>query len=535
MSEIHKQVAESSSFNLLTVYLSFIFGILNTFVLARLLAPEEWALLILTLALINIAVFFCNLFPPNAQESIIYYIPYLKKKGNNEDVVKINFIKHVYKIRIFSGLLILIIFLIITSLANFDFVLFQIILIMTPVIICKIFTELNISVLRGFQKFKLVFIASVLNHIIVTISNFLIFTLKIENPLIMVSYAFFIGALISFLVSMILALISIPLKKTLDKKENNLQPIEKSNFYEIHKTYGSYLILADLFGLLSGLIVYLLFLEFEFIIFITYLTICQISVTSALLFSSSNPRSYISIFSEIDYEKNPKLYHNLFYKLNKFLMIFVCFIVGIMLFYIELYIVVIYSEIYLIIFRAIQIFLFTAFAHMIINNLMILTQSTNNTKINAELEFIRMIFTIFVTFIALIFFDFYFLIFFYLITSYMMTLIAVFLINKHTHLKLKPMIFFKPFFIFLVSFIITYPLNYVINYQEFDKAYLNFFVNGTLSFSAFVIVFYIISYFTKVITKEEFDELVEIIPILRSKSIIIKKLVKIIVKFLPSK
>jgi len=318
------------------------------------------------------------------------------------------------------------------------------------------------------------------------------------------------------------------------KRGESIDFDHKSDFYYIHKKYGTYLLFADIFGLLTGLIVNILFLEFKFIVFITYITICQISATSALLFSSSNPEAYVSIFSEIDYEKNNEMYQRLFYKLNKFLMIFVCIIVGIMLFYIEFYIVVIYSETYLVILRAIQLFLFTAFAQVIINNLKILTLSTNNTKINAEIEFIRMIITIMFTIIALLFFDFFTLIIFYLLCSFFMTLITVYLINKQTELRIKFTFFFKPFMIFLISFIIVFPLNYFVNVDDFDKAYINFFINGTIKFSVFALVFYIIFYFTKTITKKEFNDMLRIIPILNSKNAFIQKLVKRIEIFLPS-
>ena len=93
-------------------------------------------------------------------------------------------------------------------------------------------------------------------------------------------------------------------------------------------------------------------------------------------------------------------------------MMFVCIIVGIMLFYIELYVAIIYSETYIIIIRSLQVFLFTAFAQVIVNNLRILTQSTNNTKINAEIAIIQMVLTISITIIALLFYNFFLLIFY---------------------------------------------------------------------------------------------------------------------------
>ena len=206
-----------------------------------------------------------------------------------------------------------------------------------------------------------------------------------------------------------------------------------------------------------------------------------------------------------------------------------------MLFYVELYIAIIYSETYIIIIRALQLFLFTAFAQVIINNLVILTQSTNNTKINAEIAIIQMIANVSVTLIALLFFNFFLLIIFYVACSFIMTFIMVLLINKQTNFKLKPLLFFKPFIIFLIAFIIVFPLNFYVDYRIFDEVYLNFFLNGSIKFIFFVSVFYILFYFTKIITKEEFNQLIEIIPILNSENQIIQKFVKIIEKFLPSK
>jgi hypothetical protein len=279
-------------------------------------------------------------------------------------------------------------------------------------IICKVLIDLNDSVLFAYHKFKLVFITRILSPITITTFNFLIYFFQLEDPIFLIAYAYLLGTVISSSLSIILIL---KLIFTENNKEKLSLSYKSSDYYEIHKKYGIYLIVADLSGLISGLIINLLFLEFEFIIFITYITICQISATSALMFSSSNPESYISIFSEINYEDNPKTYQTLFYELNNFLMIFVCIIVAIMFFYIEFYIVVIYSTRYFVILGAIRLFLFTAFAQVIINNLMILTLSTNNTKINAEYGIVKMIIDISLTIIALIFFDFYTLIIFYLI------------------------------------------------------------------------------------------------------------------------
>jgi O-antigen/teichoic acid export membrane protein len=296
-----------------------------------------------------------------------------------------------------------------------------------------------------------------------------------------------------------------------------------------------FLTMAEVFAQLSSLTVFILFLNFDVIIFITYLTICEISVTSALQFSSSDPHSYISIFSEINYQKDPIAYKENFYKLNKLLMLFVCIIVGIMFFFIEIYITVIYSQRYLIILIYIQIILFSAFSKIVVRNLFIITQSIGKTQINAKIAFYQMIINILSAFCALLFFGFLTIIIFLLLGSFLLTYLAVRLINKSIDLKLKAFVFYKPFLVFIISFIIVFPFYYFINFQFIPQIYLlNVFFNNLIKFITFAFVFYIILYRSRLITKQEFNQLIEIIPILNSNKNIIKKIVFFIEKLLPS-
>ncbi len=526
---MQRKISESSSFNLLSVYSTFILGIFNTFIIVRLLAPEEWALIILSLSFVNIAIFFCNLFPPNAQDSIQYYIPRLSMNGENQNTEKRNLLSHVYKIRLFSTSLIFMLFLFIISLVNFRYDLFEVILIMAPIILCNILFNLNSSLLYTFQKFKLRFFVNIFSPLTVTIFNLMIFFLELENPLFLIAYSYLLGAIISCLISIIIIIPLIPHRK-IDKNGTLFQ---KKKFLKLHKEYGIYLILANMFSLLTGLIINIIFLNFGFVEYITYIAICQISVISALLFSSSNPDSYISIFSEINYEKDSKAFKNLFYKLSQLLMLFNCIIVAVMIFYIELYIVVIYSEVYFVILIAVQLFLFTSFSKMIISNFLIISHSTNNTKIDAELAFGEMIILITLTVISLLYFNFYILILFYVLSSFFMTFVMFYLIRKRIELDLKIINLFKPFLIFMVSFFFVFLISYLINIQISEKAYINFILNGTIKFSIFLIIFYILIFFTKLITREDFVQLIEIIPILNSKKKFIQYLVNKIEKFLP--
>ena len=145
---------ESSSSHLLNVYLTFIFGILNTFIIARLISPADWGLLLITLSFVYFAIFFSKLFPPESQELIKYYIPHLTQELNYSFREVKKFLSQVYMIRFICSIGILVIYLIIMSLLNFNLRLFQIIFIMAPIIIFYILIELNYSVLLALLKFK---------------------------------------------------------------------------------------------------------------------------------------------------------------------------------------------------------------------------------------------------------------------------------------------------------------------------------------------------------------------------------------------
>ncbi|MFX0132333.1 MAG: hypothetical protein ACFFDN_01675 [Candidatus Hodarchaeota archaeon] len=532
MSKVSEKIVESSSFNLLGAYFTFIIGILNTFFIARLLIPNEWAIIILTINFIYICVFICNLFPPNAHDSIKYYIPHITSNDFKENEVKRrSFIYHVYRIRLLSSGIVYILYIIIALLTVFDKSILQIILIMSPIVLFDILKNLNKSVLLAFQRFKKVFFIDIIYSLIVCLGFIIIYIFHFSNPLILIAYIYLLGSLFCCLLSIILVITVIKFGKINLKKSSKY----KQDFLLVHKKYGVYLTIADVFTQLTFLIVYFLFLHFDLLIFITWLTICEISVISALYFSSSNPSAYISIFSEINYQKDPETYKANFYRLNKFLMLFICIIVGIMLFFIELYVIVIYSSEYLLIVFLIEYYLFSAFSRIIVRNLFIITQSTNNTKINAIISFIHMIINVIFAIFALMFFYIRAIIILYIISSFLIAYIAIRLVNRKLDLNLKAKIFFKPFLVFLLAYLIVLPIDYFIYFRILPDFYLlNILLNNIIKFLIFAIVFYLIFYFTKTMTKEEFNKLREILPILHSQSNFIQRITRIIERFLPS-
>ena len=102
MSKIQKKIIESSTFGVLNVYINFPLGLLGSFIIARIISPEEWGFLLLSLSFISVAVFFSSIFPPGAEGSIVYYVPHLKSENGNKNLEIRKFLFHIYKTRLLS-------------------------------------------------------------------------------------------------------------------------------------------------------------------------------------------------------------------------------------------------------------------------------------------------------------------------------------------------------------------------------------------------------------------------------------------------
>lgn len=140
------------------------------------------------------------------------------------------------------------------------------------------------------------------------------------------------------------------------------------------------------------------------------------------------------------------------------------------------------------------------------------------------------------TIIGILFFNFEVLIILYVIISYFYVLVSFLLNNHYTKLDLKIKIIYKPILLILTSFLIGIIISSFINIQFFSGFdILNVILNSIIKFLIFLFLFYIVIYFTRYVTKEEFDKIIEVIPILNSKKKFIQRIVKIIRKFIPSR
>ncbi len=529
--KIKKKIFESSSLNAIFLNLSFIIGIFTTFLIVRLISPEEWATIILALSILNFAVFICGFFPPGATSTITYYIPRLLAENEKVEEELLSFVYYNYKNRFFYTVIIYILFLIIISLLNIELQLFQIIIIVSPMIFFNNFQNLNLSILLAFQKFRRLFWINILNILIFTVCLFMIFIFQLKIPLILITFLNLLNGFSTFLTSFlsILPLLNI---KNKNKKKISIKDY-KQKFNELQKKYGLNVIVMGLISQAGILILNFLYLNSGVIIFITYIAIGEKMIGFVL--NTSNSKQSTSIFSEL-YVKSKSEFKSYFINFLKYSLLLSGILVGLLFFFIEVFFELIYTETYFVIIFAIKVFVLITFSRIILRSLGIITFSTNNTIISVQMNIIQVTIHITSTAIAILFFNFEFLIILYVISSYFYSFISFLLNNHYTKLNLNIITIYKPTLLIMASLLITIIISSFVNIQIFSGfEILNLLLNSIIKFSIFLFLFYIAIYFTRYITKEEFDKLIEIIPILNSKKRFILRIVKITRKFIPSK
>jgi len=531
MSETQKKIIKSSAYSFFGVYLNFFLGLLSIFSIARIITPTEWGLLLLAESFVAIGTFLCGLYPPGAVGSIEYYIPHLKSLSGNKDIEIRKFILHNYRLRILSGLIGFFIFIIIISSINLELTLLQIILILSPKILIALIQNLNIAIIIAFQKFNFLFMVMLIHVLMMSLGNFSLLLINPFNSILSIAVVNLLGLTITMVLSLCYIVKIIPKKK----KNSQLEVNYKKDFYKLHKTYGLPLVFTGLIAQIGHLASNLIFLAFGFIQYITYISICETVITSTLKFSSSDRTVQMPIFVEINYDKNPENYKKTFYEFCKYLSLVVCFFTAIFYYFIEFYINIIYSEIYSIVLLVIPIYIFQTFSRLVNRNLLVVAESTNNTKISAYYSIIQTISKILVVYIGLIFFDFVTLIIFYLAASYLLNFLTILLIRKIIGFKINILKLFYPFLIYTISFFIALPFTYFINIQLFPIVIFNDVFNSAAHFLIFILLFYIIIYITKFITREEFSQLMTLLPSNRYKNRFIQKIIENLTKFFPSK
>ena len=235
----YKTLAKNTFYSVFNRYGTYIFSLVSSFLLARMISQDLWGFLILTTSLIGIFTLSITFLPPGLIFSLHYYIPHYRAQ-NKMNVVR-SFILKILYIRIVVVLVVYIVSIILFSffknlfaitLKNYTFLLY----ILSPIIVFESLNTFLIAVMYGFNLFKSVFILLLIRNL-VSIGSLLFYfifsgTIDIE----VVAFINLFSSLIPFLVSIFIV--------TLKMIKINVTPENGLNFKEVVEKvlkYGGFL------------------------------------------------------------------------------------------------------------------------------------------------------------------------------------------------------------------------------------------------------------------------------------------------------
>ncbi|MFX1355720.1 MAG: lipopolysaccharide biosynthesis protein [Promethearchaeota archaeon] len=530
----HRKFAKNAIYSLFNNYGIFIFQIIVSFFIARLISQEIWGILILALTYINIISLILTFFPPALTFSVNYYIPRyitLNKNYKLKSIIKVAFyIKSLFSLIIFS--ISVLIFSILhsffsESLQNYTHILF----LLSPLIIIIGLNSLLDSIYQGFSRYKLIFFLTILKFSFNIFALIICLIFGIKN-LEIIALVNLISYIIPFLYSLLLFLklyinikysneTKVSFKRTLSKLSKYGTPLSVSSFLnEIWKQFQAPIIE-----------------EFEPLSVITGFTLSKyyshISLTAASSFS--NP--LITSFSTLDV-KNEKdqinQIYNMTFKYSLFLMLLIS---GSLFILTDFFLVIVYGNSYLIYSSIVKLYLISVIFTVLGNILIPLLNAKNKVKILPILTIINLIIIISLFFIGIIFYGIIGAIFGMILSNIIVFLIQLFLSIKIGDVKIKLNKIFYQYINFFISLVIAVILEEflfkTLRLQILLNLNLLFFQNlQIMSLISFLIIFLLLNRLIKIFSPKEIEALETLLTSDKIQHRIIQKILKMLKKIL---
>ena len=240
LTKDHRILAKNTFFSFLFSYGKFLFSLISSFIIARIISQETWGFLILTISFINIFTFILVFFPPSLGLSFHYYIPRylalnqiskLKSFVQNSLIIRLAFLIPIF----FLNLLLFNIFFAFfqISLKNYTHLFY----ILSPLIAINSFDKIFNDLSRALNMFKIVFILLVIKYI-VNIGGLIYLFLFVDIiSLEMVAVITLLASLVPFLINIIVVFYTLKHKIKMTNEEGMTF---KETFKLLYK-YGSIL------------------------------------------------------------------------------------------------------------------------------------------------------------------------------------------------------------------------------------------------------------------------------------------------------
>ena len=534
ISTDHRKFAKSAFYSLFNSYGIFIFQIIISFFMARLISQELWGFFLLAMAYINIVSLILSFFPPALTFSLNYYIPRYVALNQNNNLKRM--IKACLYLKTLFALIIFFISVIIFYLLQSFFSMYllgytNLLFLLSPLIFIMGISTLLDSIYQGLFKYKLIFLLTLLKFSFY-ISALIICLIFGINNLEIIAFLNLLSYLIPFLVSSLIFIkIYFNIKPTGEPKDSFKKILSKLTKYGTPLSINIFLnetwkqIQTPIIG------------GFEPLSTITGFTISKyyshISLTAASSFSNPLITSFSSLDVKKEHNQITQIY-NMTFKYSLFLMLLIS---GALYILTDFFLILVYGESYLIYSTIVKLYLITIIFSVLGNILIPLLNAKNKIKILPILTTINLFIIIPLFFIGIVFYGIVGAIIGLIISKFIVFLIQLLISIKIGNVKIKINKIFFQYLIFFISLFLAVILEDIlfreIRINVLQNLNLLLFKNlSVLSLISFLLMYFLLNILFKIFSRKEIEFLEALLSTDKFPYRVIKRLLKFLKRIL---
>jgi len=511
LSKDHRVLAKNTFFSFLFSYGKFLFALITSFIIARIISQETWGFLILTLSFINIFTFILVFFPPSLGLSFHYYIPRYKALKQNSKLK--SFVQYSLIIRL---LFVIPIFFLNLLVFNIFFALFKVSLqnythlfyILSPLIAINSFDKIFNDLSRALNMFKIVFILLVIKYIVNIGGLIYLFLFVNIIELEMIAGITLLSSLVPFLLNILVVFIILKYKI---KKTNEEGVTFKETLKLLYK-YGSILSFknfVDSFYREFKIQAIGVSVDTEFVTGFNLARHYQeVSLEATRSLNQPLTISFSGLYSIKRFNQIEKIFKIIF----SYSLFLILLITGFLFFFVELFLSLIYGESYLQFSLIVKLMLLSTIFALPGGFFFSLLRVSDKVKYSIPISIIFFSIRIPLFLLGLQYYGIEGSLIGLITAEILVFIILIILINKFFKIKLHFIKHIFPYFIFFISLGITLFLDYLF-LSEFNTLVLeslNLHLIRHLNFSSiivFVLIYLFLIILFKVLTSDDIENI----------------------------
>ena len=534
ISKDHRKFAKSAFYSLFNSYGIFIFQIIISFFMARLISQESWGFLLLATSYITIISLILSFFPPALTFSINYYIPRYIALNQNSKLKRM--IKAGVYLKTIFALIIFFISIIIFYIFNSFFAISllgytHLLFLLSPLIFINGLSTLLDSIYQGFYKYKLIFLLTLVKFSFY-ISALIICLISGITNLEIIALINLLAYLVPFLVSCLIFIkIYLNIKPTEEPKDTYKKVLSKLTKYGTPLSINVFL--NETWKQFQTPIIGV----YEPLSTITGFTISkyysQISLTAASSFSNPLITSFSSLDVKNEHNQIVQIY-NMTFKYSLFLMLLIS---GVLYILTDFFLILVYGESYLIYSTIVKLYLITMIFTVLGNIFVPLLNAKNKIHLLPIITIINLSIIIPSFFIGIIFYGIIGAIIGLIISKFIVFLFLLLLSIKIGNVKIKINKIFFQYLIFFISLFLAVILGEIL-FREMrinilQNLNLLFFKNlNVLGLLSFLITYFLLNILFKIFSPKEIEFLEALLSTDKLQYRVIKRLLKFLKKIL---